>query len=354
MPEASSTREDRAILSYQEVRQRCEGGHSSLLLGNGFSIACSEVFTYPSLYQAAVRAGLSGRAQKVFHRLGTNNFEGVMRLLELSHWVAHTYGLAQPNTSEMLADLEIVKGSLIQAIGGSHLQHPGEIWEERKARAVQFLNQYHAVFTTNYDLLLYWITLNNIPPLFDDGFRNDPDCSDRLVYSFYSGERRMYYLHGALHLYLQEGQLCKHRSGTDGLCLTELIRESLSRGHYPVFVAESSAENKMSQINQNPYLSNCLDQFGGLKGKLVILGHSLGDTDRHIVESIVRNPRLSTLYVGLHGDPENSANQAIQATARRLRDQRAQRPRWNPLDIYFYRSESACVWDDDTETEEPS
>ena len=346
MPESSDSERRSTILTYEEVRQHCTGGRASLLLGNGFSIACDEIFTYRSLYEAAISAGLSSRAQEVFQRLGTNNFEGVMRLLELSHWVAQTYNLVRSGNSEMLVDLETIKRALIEAIGSSHLHHPGEILEERKEKAVEFLKQYRNVFTTNYDLLLYWITMNSDPPLFDDGFRNDPDDQDRLVVSFYSGDRKMFYLHGALHLYSEEGHLCKHRSGTDGLCLTDLIRESLNRGQIPLFVAEASAEQKLHQISENPYLTSCLGQFSSMTGTLVILGHSLGDTDGHILDAIVRNRRLSNLYVGLHGDPESSSNQVTQAAARKLRVQRAQLAQQYPLEVYFYDSETARVWDD--------
>jgi hypothetical protein len=345
MPNASVREREPTILSYEEVRKRCVPERSSLLLGNGFSIACDEVFSYRSLYNAAVTAGLSVRARRVFERLGTNNFEGVMRSLELSHWVAATYGLVQSSNSEMLGDLETIKRTLIEAIGGSHLQHPGEILDERKERAVEFLRQYRIVFTTNYDLLLYWITMNSNPPLFDDGFRYDPDDEDRLVFSFYSGDRRMFYLHGAVHLYMEEGRLCKHRSGTDGLCLTDVIRESLGHGQYPLFVAEASAGEKLRQINENPYLTSCLGQFNSLKGNLVILGHSLAESDEHILDAIVRNRRLSSLYLGLHGDPESSSNQVTQATARRLHVQRSQQSQQCPLEVYFYSSETACVWD---------
>lgn len=336
---------DSALLAYEEVRSRCRDKSATLLLGNGFSIACDKVFTYRSLYETAVEANLSKSAQKVFQRLGTNNFEGVMRLLEESHWVAHSYGLVGPHDSPMLTDLEIVKRTLIDAIGKSHLQHPGEIPDERKERAVEFLRPYKCVFTTNYDLLLYWITMNANPPLFDDGFRNDPSNPDRLIFSFYSGDRRMFYLHGALHLYNEDGRLCKHRSGTDGLSLTELIRESLEREQYPLFVAESSAANKLNQIHGNPYLANCLDELRSRIGSLVILGHSLGEMDQHIFDIVVRSRRLNEVYIGLHGDAESRENAATQAAARRLRDQRAQIAPQQPLEVFFYASESASVWD---------
>jgi hypothetical protein len=126
------------IMTYEEVRKRL-GRTCYLLLGNGFSIACDPVFHYESLYEAAVREGLSERAQELFGRLGTNNFEGVMRLLDDSHWVAQVYGLVK-HKSEMLNDLEIIKKTLIRVISKSHLAHPGDIQEERKAAAARLSN----------------------------------------------------------------------------------------------------------------------------------------------------------------------------------------------------------------------
>ena len=88
------------IITYEEVRKRI-GRTSYLLLGNGFSIACDPVFRYESLYEAAVKEGLSKRAQQLFDRLGTNNFEGVMRLLDDAHWVAQTYELVEDSSGNV-------------------------------------------------------------------------------------------------------------------------------------------------------------------------------------------------------------------------------------------------------------
>src|SRR5687768_11341895 len=81
------------VLSYSEVVDRLPTGRCHLLLGNGFSIACDPRFNYGSLYEFAKDNGLSSRVLGVFDRLGTNNFEGVMRLLEDANWVAGHYGL---------------------------------------------------------------------------------------------------------------------------------------------------------------------------------------------------------------------------------------------------------------------
>lgn len=93
------------IQSYAEIQKQLTG-RRHLLLGNGFSVACDPIFSYARLYDAAVEAGLSDRAQQVFAYLGTNNFEGVMRLLDDTHRVAEIYGLvAEGAQSQMQADV---------------------------------------------------------------------------------------------------------------------------------------------------------------------------------------------------------------------------------------------------------
>lgn len=338
------------LLDYAEVRRRIGDRTSYLLLGNGFSIACDPVFRYASLYQAAIDAGLSDRAQRLFERMGTNNFEGIMKLLGDSHWVARTYGLIRGNSSAMLDDLEVIKRTLVEAIAHSHLEHPGDISDERKAATARFVEPYQIVFTTNYDLLLYWVTMfASDPPLFDDGFRADPDGPDApyLVFSQrLGGKRGVLYLHGALHMYLEDGELRKHSWTRTGVRLTELIGEGLEKGQYPLFVAEGSPGKKYEQIQGNGYLWYCLDKFRSIQSPLVIFGHSLGAFDGHILDAIATNAKLPALYIGLHGGPDSPSSQATRAAAQRLVDRRAQlRGRPKPLEVFFYASDSARVWD---------
>lgn len=343
-------RNERRVLDYQSVRRKISDRTSYLLLGNGFSIACNPVFRYGSLYDAAVEAGLSERAQRVFERIGTNNFEGVMQLLEETHWIAKTYGLVQGNTSAMLADLEIIKQTLIEAVAHSHLEQPGDVADERKRSAAKFLEPYKIVFTTNYDLLLYWTNMSaGEPPPFEDCFRADQDDSNApyLVFSQRLGDRRgMLYLHGALHFYLEDGELRKHSWIRTGRRLTELIREGLHVGQYPLFVAEGSPEKKLQQIQGNGYLWYCLEKFRSIQSPLVIFGHSLGSSDDHILDAIATNRRLPAIYVGVHGNPDSSSNQATRAMAQHMANRRAQmRGRPLPLEVFFYDTDSAEVWE---------
>lgn len=339
------------VLTYTEVRERIGDTRSYLLLGNGFSIACHEVFRYSSLYESAVSAGLSQRAQLLFDRVGTNNFEGVMRLLEQADWIARAYGLVRGNSSEMLRDLEVIKKTLVEAVANSHLESSGDIEEARKQAAANFFSPYHIVFSTNYDLLPYWVVMAmGDPPPFEDCFRADQDEPDAsyLVFSQRLKERRgLLYLHGGLHLFLEEGELRKHSWSRTGRRLTDLIREGLEHGQYPLFVAEGSPDKKLQQIQANGYLWYCMEKLRAIQTPLVIFGHSLGASDGHICDAIASNVELPEVYVGLFGDPESEWNMSLRAATHLMvvsRSRLSGRRKYRPLQVFFYLSDSVQVW----------
>lgn len=342
------------VVDYREVRNRIGRVRCQALLGNGFSIACNPIFRYERLYDNAVAAGLSERAQRVFARLGTNNFEGVMRLLEDAYWVAEEYGASTPGLEEMLQDVEIVKRTLVEAVASSHLENTGAVEDEMKDAALAFLEPYHNIFTTNYDLLVYWVNMHRQPkPLWQDGFRSDSDLPDAPYVVFserLGGTRGLFFLHGALHLYLHRGELRKQTWIRTGRPLTQLIRESLARDEYPLFVAEGLPERKLEQIQRSGYLWYCLDKLARIQGPLVVFGHSLGESDSHIAEVVADNRELKDMYVGLFGDPDSESNIAVRRSVAAI--QRRRRERVGPsndkqLNVYFYDSASAPVWQRD-------
>lgn len=293
------------MIDYSEVRTRIGRGRSHLLLGNGFSIGCDPVFRYESLYASAVEAGLGPNAQAVFERLGTSNFEGVLRLLEDTEWIADIYGAEDSeHRGAIREDIEVVKRTLVQAVAKNHLEHTGQVAEKKKSSANEFLEPYHNVFTTNYDLLSYWVSMSQDPILFRDGFREDEDDPDGATVVFterIGGGRGLFYLHGGLHLFVQGGDLRKRCWSRTQRPLIELIREGLEKEEYPLFVAEGSAESKLGQIQRVGYLWYALDKFSRIRGPLVVYGHSLGPSDRHIRDAIVRNVDLESVYLGVHG-----------------------------------------------------
>lgn len=340
------------LLQYEEVRRRIQGGRAHLLLGNGFSIACDPIFRYASLYEQAVRDGLSARAQAIFEKLGTNNFEGVMRLLEDADWVARTYGLIQAEGSEIMDDVERVKETLVESVTASHLEHTGLVDEDRKAAARTFLSDFHNVFTTNYDLLSYWVNLSfEGQPRFKDGFRS-PDAEEQTPFVVFAerlgNQKGLYYLHGGLHLYLSEGELRKHTWSRTRTRLTESIRAGLELGQYPLFVAEGTAEKKLEQIQRVGYLWYCLDKLSRVGGPVVVFGHSLGASDQHIWNALGDNTDLSVIYVGLFGDENSALNRGVKLAAESIRARRTRMEgrgqRRQQLEILYFDSNSARVW----------
>lgn len=342
------------VLDYYDMLAKYGGGPESrkhLLLGNGFSIACDPIFQYGKLYDTAVEAGLSDRAQQVFGFLGTNNFEGVMRLLEDADQVARVYGLIAGDKSALLDDVAIIKKTLIEAVSKSHLPNTGSLADTKKEAALKFMGDYFNVFTTNYDLLGYWVSLSTPDgnPPWGDGFRNDPDEPDATYVVFaerLGNSRGMFYLHGALHLYLHQGELRKHSWKKSGLPLTDLISQGLDAGNYPLFVAEGLATRKLEQIQRTGYLWYCLDKLARVKNLLVVFGHTLGPSDQHITDVLTSNGELPRISIGLFGDLDSPINQEIIATAQKMQQARKKRMRRGdkPLEIVFFGSESAKVW----------
>ncbi|MGE5610366.1 MAG: DUF4917 family protein [Bacillota bacterium] len=345
------------LLDYGTVRSELgEKQRSHLLLGNGFSIACDKRFNYGNLFEYAKQNGLPQRVLGIFERLGTNNFEGVMRLLEDADWMARHYGLWPEGTakSEMLADLDLVKGSLVNAVAQIHLEHTGMIDDERKSRCAQFLAPYHNIFTINYDLLLYWVEMHALDTLRGrDGFRADVDDPDAeyVVFREHIGDQKgIFFIHGALHLYVVKGEVRKHTWVRTQKPLIENVRESLERGQYPLFVAEGLAEKKLEQIQRSGYLSYCLGKLERITNALVVFGLSFGDSDRHLADVIANNKSLGTLYVGLYGDPDSALNRIVRQNVKSIQQRRerliAAKQAKSPLEVKFYDTATAPVWDE--------
>lgn len=191
------------------------------------------------------------------------------------------------------------------------------------------------------------------PIVFQDGFREDPDDPDTpyVVFSERLGDTRgLFYVHGALHLYLANGQLRKHCWSRTHTPLTELIKAGLAVGDYPLFVAEGAADRKLSQIQRSGYLWYCLDKLARIKTPLVVFGHSLGDSDQHIVDALARNVELPAMHIGVHGGPDSPSAANVEAAANNLMKIReatleARGGKGKELSVSFFSSESAPVWE---------
>ncbi len=342
------------LLTYQQVLENLPAT-KHLLLGNGFSIACDEVFSYTNLFDYAKENGLTEHVTKVFGYLGTNNFEGVLRLLEDAKWVSKYYKL-KPRAKyrfSIAKDLASVKRALLNAVAKTHLPYPASISDERKNKCAEFFAPYHTIFTTNYDLLLYWVSNHALETLKQqDGFRAsiDDPSAEYLVFSEHLGpDKGILFIHGALHLYVEEGEVRKHSWVRSGTTIIELVKKGLEKGQYPHFVAEGKAQKKLQQIQKSDYMSYCLGKLGRVTSPLVIYGLAFNENDYHIAHVLAENKVLEKIYIGLFQKPEHPANKPIYKAVKEIQARRAlatkglRRPK--ALQIEYFDSKTVSVWD---------
>lgn len=342
------------LLSFAQVRAELGTGRAHLLLGNGFSIACDPLFCYGSLFDYAANNGLSERVKAVFAYLGTNNFEGVMRLLQHGSWLTEHYAgsAGKPTAIAMAEDLASVKNSLVSALTRTHFARPYDVNDARLATCRAFLEPFFNVFTLNYDLLLYWVCMSDPRLMRRDCFGasdDEPDAKYVVFNDRLGGNQGILFIHGALHLYAAGGEVRKHTWSRTGIPLIDSIRAALDVGNYPLFVAEGMAQKKKEQIEASSYLSYCLGKLGRIKGPLVIYGWAMGQSDQHILDTIAYNADLPTLYVGLYGDPESESNRATRAAADAVVAQRREYiarhgSRGEPLEIKHFDSATVPAW----------
>lgn len=318
-----------------------------VLLGNGFSIACRpDIFLYGKLYERADFSKLSPTARLAFEALDTQDFERVIKALRDTAAVARAYGLPHAAVQALLLDAEALKGLLVETIASSHPAWPGELTEDEYTHCKLFLANFNCVYTFNYDLLLYWVQMH-VPegalPNSDDGFRksqDDYDASYVVWEPSQSHEQNMYFLHGALHVFDSGTEVQKYTWANTGIRLVDQIREALSKDFFPLFVSEGTSAEKLERIRHNDYLSKAYRSFSEITGALFIYGHSLAENDEHYLKRIERG-RISSVYVGIYGDPSGPNNQTIVRRANQLALARSPS---RPLQVHFFSAESAHVW----------
>lgn len=344
------------ILNWADaLAARTDNGKRSVLLGNGFSVACRQkIFRYDAIFDrftAALDEVDAERMARVFDAFATRDFEEVLRALKSVEAVAPYYGVSAPTLGSVRQDQELIRRALVDALASSHPAGPHEITTSEFQGCAAFLQHFREIYTLNYDLLLYWTVLNQrLDGVFRDGF-GEPETENADYVEWALGQEikaNVHYLHGALHLFAAGSRVRKVSWCRTGKTLKEQIAEQLKHDRFPLFVAEGTAEGKMTAISRNAYLSRSYRSFQGKGGDLFVLGCSLGDADTHIVRAI-DGAQWRSLSVGIFGDPESEHNRALvnrcEAIATR-RTQRTLRGKRKPpeFDLSFFDSASTAVW----------
>lgn len=330
-----------------------------LLLGNGFSIAWDyEAFSYGSLRQKADFSRLHCDAETLFAQLETSDFEVVIERLRATDAIVRLYDPGSPVAKQAAKDAEVLRDVLANALASNHPDTIGSITDSQYRSVRTFLSNFECVYTLNYDLLLYWATMKDEDDLEvpkGDGFREDPDDPDATWVTWdmaQSWSQEIHYIHGALHLFDAGSRLKKLTWIRTGIALVDQIRGQLAERSYPLVVTEGTSTDKKDKILHSAYLSKAFRSFSALGGghDLFIYGHSLAESDEHILDAIVRG-KIRRIFVSVYGDPDTAENKALIERAFLLAERRADfvaetnRRTSKELYVAFYDARSARVWD---------
>lgn len=355
------------LLTLKEaLNQAANYSKKNLLLGNGFSIACvPTIFTYSSLFKQADFSKMP-EVKEVFANLQTQDFEEIVNALEHCSIVLPSYKKTLPKTVALIhKHAQRLKEILIETIARNHPGRPSDIDETKYKACIQFLNNFlsndGAIYSLNYDLLLYWTLmygmnegLLNVEP--NDGFGKDVEFDDGEFsvsdYVVWQGDsnahgQNIHYLHGALHIFERDAEIEKFTWINTGKPLIEQTREALEENRFPLFVAEGDSNKKLTRISHSGYLFHSYKSFSqrmktGDKRSSACLftyGVSFSENDAHIIKKI-SNGKFNHLFVSIYGSPDLDYNKriinAVETIKRKRRNQN--------LKLSYYDADSAKVW----------
>jgi len=317
------------LQSYQDVIQSLEkkGRQKHLLFGNGFSMAYDRnIFSYNALSNFIETTG-DPLIKSLFQKLNTKNFELIMQQLDNFCEIVEIFSDDKTLVPKIKAVSEKLKNSLIDAVKELHPEHVFKVPEEKSQACIQFLQEYlnknGLVFSTNYDLLLYWVLMRNGADNAIDGFGRDLETDlvdghyvepDDLEYSElrwgkYKEEQTVYYLHGTLPIFDTGINIVKAQYDEEHYLLQN-VKDRIDKKEYPLFVTAGNGKEKLTHIMHNKYLSFCYDQLCNIEGSLVTFGFNFGEYDTHIIDAINVAAKMGrkipdklwSVYIGVYSD----------------------------------------------------
>lgn len=319
------------LQTYQQVIDSLhkKGRKKHLLFGNGFSMAYDRnIFSYNALSSFIETTG-DPLIKNLFEKLNTKNFELIMQQLDNFCEIAEIFSDDKTLVPKIKTASEKLKNSLIEAVKELHPEHVFKIPEEKSVACISFLQEYlnnnGLVFSTNYDLLLYWVLMRNGAQNATDGFGRDLETElddehfiepDDLEYSElrwgkYKDEQTIHYLHGTLPIFDTGVNIVKVEYDTSHYLLQN-VKDRIDKKEYPIFVTAGNGKEKLTHIMHNKYLSFCYEQLCEIQGSLVTFGFNFGEYDTHIIDAInvaakmgKKMPdKLWSVYIGVYSDED--------------------------------------------------
>jgi len=322
------------VKDFDEVLEETEGSNRHLLLGNGYSQSWNRnIFSYQNLLERADFGSRNKAIKEIFTKLGTYDFEAVMHTMISSICVAQSFNEYPAFVQGIRNDAKKLKNTLVSTITETHPNLPSNIQDHQYIATRTFLSKFVNIFTVNYDLLLYWA--RNKQNLAPEGFNSDDGFRKNQIWLGSGTGQNIFFLHGGLHLFDESGVIKKHAYSGDGETIIGQVRDNLILDKFPIFVAEPTFKKKLDRILHNPYLNYCYEKLGNITDNLIIYGHSMDETDTHVFDQICSSG-INRVYISIYGDPNSPNNRRTKANSESY---------FLNCEVYFYRAETALVWE---------
>lgn len=331
-------------IAFEDALARTADRRRHLLLGNGFSIAAWPDFRYGALLGTV--AGQAPRIEALFARFQTVDFERVGRALLDAREVIAVHDGTQALGADLAADYRDLRRLLVSAITRIHPAAPAQL-NDRFETCADFLEDFIGVarrplagkvFTTNYDLLLYWTLVRRMKGLAaNDGFHGRPLAWER------QDQQAVFYLHGALHLFERDG--VTRKLSVPGR-LVDTVGKRIETNDVPLFISEGSSQAKRVRVAESDYLTAASEALAVAcddpEASLFVFGHSLRDEDEHVFEKIAEG-RVPDVFVSVRQrDPLEAQAQVLKAAELWVAKRRKRGG--PPLAVFSYDPAEAAPW----------
>lgn len=312
--------------SFDQVMTKLGQRPKHLLLGNGFSMAYDpKIFSYNALH-SFIEDLKDPILDKLFAVVNTKNFELVMKELDNFIELAKAFNQSPQFISELEEANIKLQNSLIEAVTSLHPEHVFEMPEEKANSCFDFINMFirngGKVFSTNYDLLLYWVLMRYKAEFAIDGFGKELLNPEDIKYGeeqqwsdLYWGKNKenqtVFHLHGTLPIFDTGIEIEKETYNSQRFLL-EGIKKRMDRKNYPVFVTAGDGRQKMEHIMHNKYLTYCYEELSSITGSLITFGFNFGQYDYHIIDAINKaakhgartGGKLLSIYIGVYSESD--------------------------------------------------
>lgn len=280
-----------ALEDWPSVERDLPADNRGLLVGNGASMAIWPRFGYTSLYDIACDplrpVHLDTPDKLIFDKMETRNFEAVLSGLITAGNIWKAFDKPNNDIDDLRDSYRRIRNSLVSAVRDVHVPYD-KITATMKTDLRNIFARYEYLYSTNYDLLVYWCMMDDATRFKDFFWTRNPDenlvrfdVADTDLWN--QACTKVLFLHGALHLYRDTIGTFKKVGGEQGTLLQQFdFGEAL-----PLFISEGTYKDKQSAIARNNYLSFAYSRFSKHRGSLVVFGHSLTEAyDKHITDAI--------------------------------------------------------------------